>query len=248
MGADAIVVHPLVTAEEFEQAVELQKTVWGFEDIDLVPLRVFVVAGKIGGQVLGAFEGKEMVGFLISLPGYRHGRPYLHSHMAAVVPAYQGQGIGRGLKLEQRREALARGLELVEWTFDPLEFRNAHFNLERLGVIARRYVRNLYGRTSSPLHGGLPTDRLVAEWWLASPRVEAAVRDERRRPGTATEQILVPAAIHELKTRNLEAAEQMQSEVREQFEQWFGRGYAVTGFVRGEAGGTYLLEPFEEEK
>lgn len=247
MSTDAIALRPLVTPEEFEQGFELQKVVWGFEDVDLVPVRLFVVATKIGGQVFGAFEGKQMVGFVMSLPAYRNGRAYLHSHMAAVLPAYQGQGLGRRLKLEQRREALARGLELVEWTFDPLEFRNAYFNIERLGVICRRYVRNQYGRTSSPLHGGLPTDRLVAEWWLATPRVEVAVRGERNPHRAQPERLLVPAAIHEVKKHDPAAAEQMQSEVREQFESWFGRGYAVTGFEPAAAGGTYLLEPFRGE-
>jgi len=248
MSAEAIVTRPLATAEEFEQGVELQKTVWGFEDVDLVPQQLLVAAAKIGGQMLGAFVGSEMVGFVMALPAYRNGRVYVHSHMTAVVPAYQGQGLGRRLKLEQRREAMARGVELVEWTFDPLEFRNAYFNIERLGVICRRYIRDLYGRTSSPLHGGLPTDRLVAEWWLATPRVEVAVRGERNPHRGGAERLLVPAAIHELKKRDTVAAEKMQSKVREQFETWFGRGYAVTGFERGEAGGTYLLQPFGGEK
>jgi predicted GNAT superfamily acetyltransferase len=248
MSADTIAIRPLVAPEEFEQGVEMQKTVWGFEDVDLVPLRLFVVAAKIGGQVFGAFDGAQMVGFVMSLPAYRNRRAYLHSHMTAVAPAYQGQGLGRRLKLEQRREAMARGVELVEWTFDPLEFRNAYFNLERLGVTCCRYVRNLYGRTSSPLHGGLPTDRLVAEWWLAAPRVEAALRGERKPHRAEAERVLVPAAIHEVKKHDPATGEQMQSEVREQFEKWFGRGYTVTGFEPGEAGGTYLLEPFRREK
>src|SRR6202012_2433270 len=97
---------------------------------------------------------------------------YLHSHMLAVLPEYRNAGLGRRLKLAQRDDALSRGFDLMEWTFDPLEIKNAYFNLERLGAIARRYNVNQYGITSSPLQGGLPTDRLVAEWWLKSKRVE----------------------------------------------------------------------------
>jgi predicted GNAT superfamily acetyltransferase len=229
--------------EEFQRMVELQKTIWGFADIDLVPLRMFVVASKIGGQVFGAFDGAEMVGFVMAVPGYRHGKSYLHSHMAAVLPAYQNRGVGRQLKLKQRQEALGRGIELVEWTFDPLELKNARFNIERLGAIARRYVRNQYGRTSSPLHGGLPTDRLVAEWWLGSPRVETVVNGGQPPRAASTERIRIPADISELKKSDPKAAGRAQSEAGALFEEWFGKGYAVTGFELDEEAGTYLLEP-----
>ena len=151
--------------------VGLQKEVWNFTDVELVPLRMFVVAEKIGGQVIGAFDQRQIVGFAFSIPGYRAGHPYLHSHMLAVRTTYRNAGLGRLLKLSQRDEALARGIELMEWTFDPLEIKNAYLNIEKLGAIARRYNVNQYGITSSPLQGGLPTDRLVAEWWLKSQRV-----------------------------------------------------------------------------
>lgn len=248
MNAAGIELRPLGQHEEFQRCVELQKIIWGFDDVDIVPLRLFVVASKVGGQVFGAFEAKQMIGFVMAIPGYRHGRSYLHSHMAAVLPDYQGQGIGRRLKLSQREDALARGMDLIEWTFDPLAFRNAHFNIERLGVIVRRYVHNQYGRTSSPLHGGLPTDRLVAEWWLKTPLVEAAVRGERLPQPAGATRIHVPQRIHELKTADLAAAEKLQAEVREQFEQWLGRGFAVIGFEHSDAGGTYLLEPYQEPR
>src|SRR6201987_2077827 len=116
-----------------------------------------------------------MVGFTMALVGIHGKTPYLHSHMTGVLPEYRARKIGRALKLFQREEALSRDIRLIEWTFDPLEMRNAHFNLNRLGAIARRYEPNLYGITSSPLHRGLATDRLVAEWYLDSPRVLAAL-------------------------------------------------------------------------
>src|ERR1700744_2673954 len=134
---------------------------------------MFLLEMKIGGQVVGAcVPGGKMIGFAMALPAYRDGMPYLHSHMLAVLPEYRNAGLGRRLKLAQRDDALSRGFDLMEWTFDPLEIKNAYFNLERLGAIARRYNVNQYGITSSPLQGGLPTDRLVAEWWLKSKRVE----------------------------------------------------------------------------
>jgi len=246
--AAALEIRPLTELDEFQRCVELQKIIWGFDDVDVVPLRLFVVASKVGGQVFGAFDAGQMIGFVMAIPGYRYGRSYLHSHMAAVLPDYQGQGIGRRLKLLQREDALARGMELIEWTFDPLAFRNAHFNIERLGAIMRRYVPNQYGRTSSPLHAGLPTDRLVAEWWLKTPRVEAVVRGERLPHRAGAQRIHVPQRIHELKSSDLSLAEKLQAEVRAQFEQWLGRGYAVIGFEYDEDGGTYFLEPYQEPR
>ena len=156
--------------------MDLQRQVWGFEDVDLIPLRMFVVADKIGGQVLGAFDGDRggrMAGFLLAVPGVRGGHAYMHSHMMGVLAEYRNLGLGRRLKLLQREEALSCGIQLVEWTFDPLEIKNAFLNVERLGAMARRYTINQYGLTTSPLHGGLPTDRLVAEWWLNSNRVKS---------------------------------------------------------------------------
>ena len=230
--------------DEYQRCVELQREVWGFAEVELVPKDIIAAIAMAGGQVFGAFNGEEMIGFLLGFPGYQDGRAHLHSHMLAVLPTYRDQGIGRQLKLKQREEALARGFELVEWTFDPLELKNAYFNLERLGAIVRKYVRNKYGRTTSPLHGGLPTDRLVAEWWLHSARVECAARGEPAGHAANPERIRVSANISDLKRTDPSSAEKIQSEVREQFVKWFGQGYAVTGFELDSEAGTYLLEPY----
>src|SRR5574340_261331 len=174
MSKARIEYRQLTVRGQFEEAVQLQKTIWGFEDVELLPLRLFVVANKVGGHSFGAYDGGRMIGFCIAIPGIKPGGgSYLHSHMLGVLPEYRNLGIGRRLKLMQREEALARGIRLMEWTFDPLELKNAFFNMERLGAIVRRYVENQYGTTSSPLHGGLPTDRCIAEWWMDSPRVRA---------------------------------------------------------------------------
>jgi len=241
--AETIAIRPCTRLEEYDRCVELQRLVWGFADVELVPKDVIVVAGSTGGQVFGAFNGSEMVGFLLSFPGYRDGRSYIHSHMLAVLPEYRDAGVGRRLKLEQRADALARGLELVEWTFDPLELKNAYFNIERLGAIVRRYIVNKYGRTTSPLHGGLPTDRLVAEWWLKTPRVEGVVKGGAVAHAPGSRRISVPAAVAQLKSNDRATAERVQTDVREQFQKSFAEGYAVTGFEASEESGTYLLEP-----
>lgn len=234
---------------EMQAVFALQKEVWNFSDADLIPVRMFVVASKIGGHVIGAFANAELVGFAIAIPGIRNGNAYLHSHMLAVRQQYQDAGIGRKLKLFQREEALQRGFELMEWTFDPLEIKNAYLNIEKLGAIARRYSVNQYGITSSPLQGGLPTDRLVAEWWLKSPRVEAVLGDGPRPPFDAQVHIDVPAEIYEWKrageTRDQALA--VQARNREQFMQAFADRLSVLGYERNERGdGRFLLGSWSE--
>jgi predicted GNAT superfamily acetyltransferase len=234
---------------DFESCVELQLAVWGYSDSDVVPKRVFIVAQRIGGQVLGAFDGETLVGFAMALPGYRDGKPYLHSHMLAVLPEYRNAGLGRRLKLAQRDDALARGFDLMEWTFDPLEIKNAHLNIARLGAIARRYLRNIYGPSTSPLQGGLPTDRLIVEWWLRSARVRRALGEEVFDEETVaaseevSERIDVPCIIHDWKRdpERRTLAESLQTRNRLILESAFARGLAVTGYERRDNGDGFFL-------
>src|SRR5271168_5661600 len=199
VSADAIVTRRCRGLDELRACVALQKDVWNFSDAELVPLRMFVVAEKVGGQVMGAFDGNEMVGFALSVPGTRSGHVYLHSHMLAVRKDHRNGGLGRRLKLLQREDALARGIELIEWTFDPLEIKNAYLNLEKLGAVARRYNINQYGITSSPLQGGLPSDRLIAEWWLKSKRVESVLAQRPRAEIKYRVLVDVPAEVYDWK-------------------------------------------------
>jgi predicted GNAT superfamily acetyltransferase len=222
-------IRALAAHADLEAAVRLQHEVWGYAPGEAVPLQMFIIAAETGGQLFGAFEAvateHRMVGFCLAFAALKpDGRPYLYSHMLGVLTEYRDRHIGRALKLEQRREALARGIELVEWTFDPLETKNAYFNIERLGAIVRRYLPDHWGTTSSPLHGSVPTDRLVAEWWL---REERGANRGQRPPIEA--RIAVPSDIDE--------ARRMQAAIRERFLDCFGRGLAVVGFESG----TYLL-------
>jgi len=231
-------IRHLGTLPEFREAVKLEKEIWGFEDIELLPVRLFVAAKEIGGQVIGAFDGERMIGFLLAIPGLKKGTTYLHSHMMGVLPEYRNAGVGRELKLEQRRDALARGMHLVEWTFDPLELKNAFFNIERLGAIVRRYVLNQYGTTSSHLHGGLPTDRCVAEWHLDCERPPAPEIVDR---------ISCPNEIADIRRADPKRAREIQKGMGEKFLNGFGRGLAVVGFERSEHSGTYLLAPWDSK-
>jgi predicted GNAT superfamily acetyltransferase len=252
-GSETVIdIRKLTELDEFRGAVQLQKVIWGFADIDLLPLRFFVVASRVGGQVLGAFDGERMIGFCLGIPGIKPtGQAYLHSHMLGVLPEYHNLGIGRRLKLRQREDALARNIPLIEWTFDPLELKNAFFNIERLGAIVRRYAVNQYGDTSSPLHGGLPTDRCYAEWWIDSERVRGILRGAEgtgRGPGGPPylEQIVFPATIAQIRAEDNARAREIQQTNAERFQSAFARGLAVTGFMRSSEEGIYLLEPWNE--
>jgi predicted GNAT superfamily acetyltransferase len=244
----AIEIRPLAEIAEFREAVDLQKKIWGFEEIELLPVRLFVVASKVGGQAFGAFDKNRMVAFLLAIPGVkRDAQAYLHSHMLGVLKDYRDHGLGRKLKLAQRADALERGFKVIEWTFDPLEIKNAFFNLERLGAVVRRFVYNQYGTTSSTLHGGLPTDRCIAEWHIASPRVEAVLKGQPLEHPEIAARIAIPNSIAEIKAREPKLARDIQAAAGEQFDKHFRNGLAVIGFERGDEEGAYLLAPWDSK-
>jgi len=270
--------------DEMQACVNLQIATWGYDESDVIPRKTFLLAQKIGGQVIGAFEDRDqgnegtrepenreqgsqrpaedkretLVGFALSLPGIKivEGRPtpYLHSHMLAVLESHRNRGLGAQLKWEQRREALSRGIRHMEWTFDPLEIKNAFLNIHRLGAICREYRVNFYGVSSSRLQGGLPTDRLLAEWELDSPRVKALMAQRATASDTITgtisckieERILIPASLEQWKASEAtrKRALEVQQENQQKFQQAFSRGLVVQGFsLDAEGNGVYELGP-----
>ena len=252
--------------DELQACVQLQEETWGYDPTDVIPRKAFLVMQKVGGQILGAFDtslprtspegdANSMVAFAMSLPGIKSSEknammpiPYLHSHMLAVKEAYRNRGLGAQLKLEQRREAIGRGIRYMEWTFDPMEIKNAWLNIHKLGAVVRTYRVNFYGVSSSRLQGGLPTDRFVAEWYLDSFRVAATL--EGHPPSYQIEErILVPASIYEWKAsdKNRERALAVQLENRQKFQQAFARDLAVLGFTRDADGnGVFELGPLSQ--
>jgi predicted GNAT superfamily acetyltransferase len=238
--APAIKVRHCSTLEEYGACVALQHLTWG-EDI-AVPSAMFVVAHHTGGQILGAFADGKMVGFTLAFAGVRGGKMFLRSHMTAVLEGFRDRGVGRQLKLFQRQDALRRAIDLIEWTFDPLEMKNAHFNLVRLGAIARRYIPDCYGITESPLHSGLPTDRLVAEWWLASERVSRILADDPAPAAGGALRISLPSNLSQLKSSDRNTALHVQSEAGAQFQKWFSLGYVAVGAEPNAATSDYILE------
>jgi predicted GNAT superfamily acetyltransferase len=179
----------LHTADEFRQVMDLEARVWGFTDLnDMVTLPVFTITVKRGAILIGAYDPADrMVGFVYSIVGMKPGQVLQWSHMLGVLPEYRNSGLGRALKLAQRDKALAQGYELIEWTYDPLQAMNAHLNFTKLGVVAEEYHRNVYGESTSVLHKGTPTDRLVAQWWIAKPHVARRVAPGELIPVTTSE-------------------------------------------------------------
>lgn len=268
---DPILIRSCQGRDEFEACVQLEIETWGYDPADLIPNRSFLLSQKIGGQVIGAFDtslpgtpqnesgpqgsAASLVGYAYAIPGIKpesqgaERRFYLHSHMLAVKPTHHNRGLGARLKLFQRTEALSRGIRRMEWTFDPLEIKNAFLNIHKLRAIIRRYYPDFYGVSSSRLQGGLPTDRLVAEWYLDSPRVTAVAMGQADAEYRIEERITVPASIYQWKAseKDRERAAAVQLENRGRFQQAFARGLAVVGFERdAEGNGIYKLAQFAE--
>lgn len=252
-------IRDLKSYAEMVTVRQLQREIWGFDDpeIGLYP-PVLNTAAKNGGVVLGAFDDEtgRMVGFLFSFLGREPGGPFkLCSQALGVVPDWRGQGIAETLKWAQRERTLAQELPLITWTYDPLEAANAHLNLHKLHAIARTYWRDVYGSDFGQLNAGLPTDRLLVEWWVKGPRSNPTYEDElewweaapvfgiagqgvdcwiaRADLALADEliQLEIPADLQRLKTANLELALDWRLKVRRAFEAYFNRGYLATDFI-----------------
>lgn len=259
-------IRPLDTLEDCRKVVALEKQVWGYTDAeDVVPAPVLIVSIKRGGLLLGSFDSSgEMTGFVYSIPGWKAGRPTQWSHMLGVVADARSAGLGRLLKLAQREATLAMGIDLIEWTYDPLQALNAHLNFAKLGVVVEEYEENIYGESSSPLHQGSPTDRFIAEWRLREPHVERRVsaagplmRDASvasapvvnpSKPGAWLEPVEgelahesrrvlveIPIGYSDMQAQEPELALQWRMATRRIFQSYFRRGYRAVDFFLSRA-------------
>ena len=241
-----IEVRECISIEDFEQCVALQREVFGFPDVEVSPRRHFIVSRRAGGWALGAFVGQELIGFVHHLPAVDGAEVYGYSHMLAVKSEFQNKGVGARLKWAQRERALAEGRKLIRWTWDPLQARNAHFNLNRLGVVVRRYEVNFYGTDYSVLASesapGIDSDRLFGEWELDSARVRSrASGAQQDAPSEPALTIEVPPAWSALIKQDARAARREQLRVRAEFTEAFAAGLVCAGFAPDPSHPRYLL-------
>jgi predicted GNAT superfamily acetyltransferase len=247
---DEIAIRECTTIEEIDRCVNLQREAFGLPDIEISPRRHLIVSRQAGGWTLGAFVDSTMVGFVHHLVAVRpNDEIYGYSHMMAVAKDYQNKGVGARLKWAQRERALNEGRGFIKWTWDPMQARNAHFNLNRLGVVVDDFGANFYGTDynadpDQDLSGkpGLQSDRLFASWYLNSPRVVALSTQSPppSMPGPSGS-ISIPANWAALIRTDVERARQEQQRVRAQFKEAFANGLVCAAFERGDEDSRYLL-------
>jgi predicted GNAT superfamily acetyltransferase len=262
-----IQVRPIESLAEYHACEALQRRIWDMPDeLEVVPLHLLVTVHRNGGLLIGAFASGELVGFVFGFPGIDQGGRLKHcSHMMGVVPELQSAGIGLRLKRAQREAVLAQGFDRVTWTYDPLESRNAHLNIQRLGAVCQTYLRDYYGPLTDGLNAGLPTDRFQVEWWLTDDRVEQRLVGETGEPWSAdlprvhatrrtqqgllapgslsldmdasALQVEIPADYQGIKSRDPGLALEWRLATRTIFERYFAAGYQVVGFRSAEQAG-----------
>ena len=266
----AISYRDLNALDEFAAVVDLEREIWGPGYDEVVPVPILAVTVMRGGILIGAFDGDQMIGFVYSIAGIKHGKAMQWSHMAGVLDAFRNAGVGYQLKILQRERTLAMKLDLIEWTYDPMQAMNAHLNFAKLGVIAEEYEINVYGESTSPLHQGNPTDRFVAEWWVSAARVEDRLRGaaplapvmtvepavraqpagEWLKPGAIDLSldakrisIEIPTGFTQMLSSDPDLALEWRMTTRELFTTYFARGYRAVEFFldRPSRKGSYLL-------
>jgi predicted GNAT superfamily acetyltransferase len=227
-------IRECLSLDDFQKCVDLERRVWKNEDIDVMPVRLYQIAKACNAPTLGAFTSSgHLVAFGHTSLALREGRVAYHSHMLAVEAGLRDQNLGYKIKLAQRQRALGAGIGLIFWTFDPLISRNAHFNINKLGVVLRRYERDYYGQgVSTGFEEGVPTDRVIAEWWVASDRVKSALAGHSPTPGDVTGEIQIPDDINSIRARSTSEHLEWRMRVREEFETQFSAGAVVSGFLR----------------
>jgi predicted GNAT superfamily acetyltransferase len=267
----AIMIRDLESIEDLRQIPDVEKEVWGSDDRDTVPVLLLIAAREAGSILLGAFDDQRLIGFAFGFPGLEHGQVSIHSHMTAVLPRYRNLNLGYQLKLVQRERALAAGVRLITWTFDPLQARNAHFNFGKLGVVSERYKIDFYGRESTSILHQNGTDRLWVTWLLDSDRVRHRLNRTSGLAGISPPEMLlvrgkenghpesgklssalsassvgiqIPSEIFEIEEKDSALAWEWRAATRWAFTECLKAGFFVLDFLRAQSSprlGTYLL-------
>ena len=243
MQTSTVTIRQIDDVAEMRAVEDLQKEVWGIPDIEVVPLTQLVAAKEAGGTLIGAFDGEGLIGFVYGFPSFEYGQAAHHSHMLAVKSAYRNLDLGRQLKLAQREQVMAQGIGLMTWTFDPLQSLNAHFNFNKLGVVADRYLPDFYGAEAASFLHQTGTDRLWVSWWLESERVKKMISGDSAPEPSASDDVLIeiPDDINSVQQQDPRAALKWREETRRAFSEAIGAGYKVVGFIREKDVGRYLL-------
>ncbi len=247
MTSPDITIRECTALDELSACVELQRDVFQLPEIEISPVRHFVVTKNAGGFILGAYSGHELIGFVLSVPAFLHGEKAFYSHMTAVKSSFQSFGVGRKLKWAQRTRSLELGVRSIKWTFEPWKARNAFFNLEKLGAVVTEYQPNFYGvdystasTGGSPI--GLASDRLFAEWHLESEKVSALAAGEQYNETREPERVIIaPAGWSDLVAADPEAAIKEQERLKAEFTDAFAAGLVGAGFRRDDEGPEYML-------
>ena len=247
MTTDKIEIRQCAGVKDLSRCVALQREVFALPDIEISPVRHLIVTAHAGGFTLGAFAGEELVGFVLSVTAFSGTEKFFYSHMMAVKKTFQSYGIGARLKWAQRDEALRRGVNFIKWTFQPVQARNAFFNLEKLGAIVRHYEPNFYGTDYSTVGDqsakfGLDSDRLFAEWHLESEKVKRFANGENFvETDEIVKSIVTPTDWNNLVKTNLQKAITEQTRVKGEFQKAFAENLICKGFERNEINPKYLL-------
>lgn len=254
-----ITLRELSTFEEYQECVQIQRETWGDEFEELVPTAILKVSQKVGGIVAGAYSAKgRMLGFVYGLAGAKNGKPIHWSHMLAVRNEARGTGLGKQLKLYQREVLLARGVEEIYWTYDPLVARNANLNLNSLGADVEEYVKDMYLESSSSLHRGMSMDRFVVSWKIHGERAVQTLSgrtlfdaasfldapivntvgvpaapvsaNELKLPELSKARVEIPNNIEQLKSQSMDLAKAWRNNTRKTFLWYLEKAYQVAGF------------------
>ena len=251
MSDEEITIRECLSIDDFQQCIGLERLVWNDDDIDIMPIRLYMISRTCNAPTFGAFTStNRLIGFVHTALALLNQNIVYHSHLAGVVEELRHKDIGYQLKLAQREHAKAANVPMIFWTFDPLQSRNAHFNINKLGAIIRSYKNNYYGEgVSSVFDSHLPSDRVIAEWWINSPHVEGVLSGNRPKVDSPKTEVEIPDNVDAIRSQSLEEHLNWRLRVRGDFLQALAQGNIVRGFVRDAEKKTsrYLFEKDEEQ-
>lgn len=244
-----IIIRECTSIEDFQQCIDLERAVWKDDDIGLMPVRMYMISKACNAPTIGAFEPSgRLVGFVHTMIALRGGRVIYHSHLAAVLEELRHRDIGYKMKLAQREHALAAGVPLIIWTFDPLQSRNAHLNINKLGAIIRRYEVNYYSEgLSTVFDANVPSDRVFAEWWVSSPHVQSVLSGKQPAVDAPKETVSIPENINEVRASSIDEHLKWRLQARAEFQRALATGFIVRGFVRSKGSSKYLFGADEQQ-